>query len=166
MDFQNLASLYRTKTDYELLQLAGQLSSLTTEARAVLSTELMSRRISPEASLDAGSSTELRDIDCISRTETTQQQVHAGTFIAEVLQFYNRKRGVFIALVFPAVLLTTVAYLFRRHEVLEIERHLPRGMAGLQHRTEILEIGFLTWGVFLLSWIILCFSFGALCVAT
>jgi len=68
-------------------------------------------------------------------------------------------------LVFPAVLLSSLAYLFRRQEVLEIGRHLPRGMAILQHRMEILEIGLLTWGDVLLSWILFCFSFGAICVA-
>jgi hypothetical protein len=148
MDFQSLASLYRTKTDEELLQLAGQLSSLTAEARAVLSTELTSRRISPEAPLDTQAGTEQYDRDSVSKTETAQQQLHTGAFIAEVLQFYLRNRGLFIALVFPAVLLSTVAYLVRRHEVFEIGRHLPHGVAILEHKTEMLEIGLLSWGAF------------------
>jgi len=165
MDFQSLASLYRTETGEELLELAGQLSSLTVEARAALSTELASRRISVEASLDAEPGPEQVDKGSVSTTTTTQQPIHAGAFIAEVLQFYNRNRGLFIALVFPAILLSTVAFLGRRHEVLDIGHHLPRGAAILNHKIEMLEIGLLTWGNLLFSWIIFCISFAATCVA-
>src|SRR5262249_395670 len=86
--------------------------------------------------------------------------------IAEVLQLYARNRLRFMEFVFPAVLIATCTYLFRRHEMLEIQRHIPRGIELLQHKAETFEMGALTWGRFLFNWLCFCFLFAGICVAT
>jgi hypothetical protein len=64
---------------------------------------------------------------------------------------------------FPAVAIGTLAIILGKHEAHEIERHLPRGSALLQHPLEIAEIGVATWSGFFVSWIAFCFSYGAIC---
>jgi hypothetical protein len=82
------------------------------------------------------------------------------------LTFYGQHRSIFVRLIFPAVFLTTAAYLFRRHEVFEIQRHLLHATAILQYKMQLLEIGLVTWGSLLFSWLVFSLSFGAICVAT
>jgi hypothetical protein len=160
MDFQSLATLYRTKTADELLYLAAQRSELTSDAYAALSAELATRRIEFDANCDApaASSTD-------SRTDIPSVHVKTGEFIEEVLRFYNQNRWTFMKLVFPAIVVGTIAVIWGRHESREISQHLYREGGILRHPIGIVEIGLATWGSYLVSWIAFCFSFGAICSA-
>lgn len=164
MDLQTLAHTYREKTDEELLELAKQRLLLTSEARAALTAELASRRVVVEVETAA-----IDNVSLVSRClehGDSRRPLKTGDFIEEVLKFYAQHRWAFVKLISPAVLLTSIAYWFRQHELFELHRQLPHGIAMLQHRTELVEIGLVNWGTFLFSWSVFSLSFGAICVAT
>lgn len=160
MDFQSLATLYRTKTADELLSLPAQRGELTPEAYAALSVELATRGIQFDCDRDtpaAGSST--------PRSETPAIHVKAGEFIEKVLRFYNQNLWTFIKLMCPAVLVGTIAVILGRHESHEISHHVYLQGGISHHPIGLVEIGMATWGSYLVSWIAFCFSFGAICSA-
>jgi len=136
MDFQSLASLYRTKTDDELLNLAEQRTTLTSEAWVALSAELAIRRIDFHsiAGMDARDSPP--DTNSGSRTEKPSIRLKTGEFIEEVLRFYHQNRWTFMKLIFPAVVVGTAAVIGGRYESHEISQHLYRenGIVRLQPR--------------------------------
>jgi hypothetical protein len=164
VDFQSLANQYRTKTDDELLHLADQRSQLTPEAGAVLAAELASRRIVSHSIADTSAHGGLPDSKS-SRTETPSIHLKTGEFIEEVLRFYHRNRWAFMKLVFPAVVMGTIAVIWGRYESHEISRHLYREGGLVRPQVGIIEIGMATWGSYLVSWLAFCYSFGAICSA-
>ena len=148
MDFQSLATLYRTKTADELLHLAAQRSELTSEAYAALSAELAIRRIEFHANRDAPAAS-----SSDSHTEKPPIHLKTGKFIEEVLRFYHQNRWAFMKLVFPAVVVGTVAVIWGRHESHEISQSLYREGGIVRPQVGIIEIGMATWGSYLVSWI-------------
>jgi hypothetical protein len=164
MDFQTLAVLYTTKSDEELLELASQSDQLTLEAQSALRSEIGKRRLEfegvPARITPLPSTVSIHDT---ARPSKPPVALPVGEFVAEVFRFYRRNRWRYIALIFPAVAVGTLAIILGKHEAHEIERHLPRGSAILQHPLEIAEIGVATWSGFFVSWIAFCFSYGAIC---
>jgi len=165
MDFQSLASLYRTKTDDELLNLAEQRTTLTSEAWVALSAELAIRRIDFDsiAGMDAPDSPP--DTNSGSRTEKPSIRLKTGEFIEEVLRFYHQNRWTFMKLIFPAVVVGTAAVIGGRYESHEISQHLYRENGIVRLQVGLVEIGMATWGSYLVSWIAFCLAFGGICAA-
>jgi hypothetical protein len=158
MQIQDLAKAYQTKPDEELLQLAMNSEQLTLEAHTILRSELARRKIhvhllSPTEE-DRG----------IEQRRANRSQL-AGEFVEEVLRVYRDQFWLFIKLIAPAVVLGYVAVFIGRSEGQEIARGLPRGLAMLSHKTEILEIWFANFTAYLVSWVSFSFSFGAICSA-
>ncbi len=167
MDVVELVHLYQAKTDEEILQLAGQAEQLTTEARTVLAGEVTRRRLTSAERVTA-STIPIEFLPADRGHDTTLAPLASqptAAFIAEVLRSYHLHFWLFVRLMAPAVIVGTVAVLTGRHEVREIQRHVPRGMGLLQYRAEFFEMGLATWGGYLVSWIAFCFSFGAICCA-
>jgi hypothetical protein len=160
MDFESFATLYRTNTADELLYLAAQGDELTPEAYAALSVELASRRIEFVANGDIPAASNSN-----ARSNTPSAHIKTGEFIEKVLRFYNQNRWTFIKLMFPAVLVGTIAVIWGRNESHEISRRVYRQGGILRHPIGMVEIGLATWGSYLVSWITFCFSFGAICSA-
>lgn len=167
MSLYDLAIAYQTKTDEELLQLVGSPEQLTPEAYAALKGELAKRRIDSTAPLNAeeeNGQTKLSQLRT-SGTQPFRESQSVGEFVAEVLRFYHRHFWLFVKLIAPAVIVGYVAVVMGRNEGQEIARHLPRGFELLGHQTEILEIWFANFVGFFVSWMVFCFSFGAICSA-
>jgi hypothetical protein len=167
MQIQDLAHAYRTKTDEELVQLATDSAQLTTEAHAVLTSELTRRRIDPTAHLRRRP--EERDQGGIEQRriyETLRPDSHVvSEFVAEVLRVYHSQFWLFVKLIASAIVVGYIAVVMGRNEGREIARHLPRGLDILGHQTELIEIWFTNFAGYLVSWIVFSFSFGAICSA-
>jgi hypothetical protein len=166
MPIHDLAVAYQTKTDDELLQLAGNPEQLTPEAHAALKSELAKRRIDSAAHLNVHEEND--------RSELGQQRIggtlplrteSVGEFVSEVLRVYHGHFWLFIRLIAPAVVLGYFAVVMGRNEGGEIACRLPRGFGFAGHITEILEIWFANFIGFLVSWMAFSFSFGAICSA-
>ncbi len=167
MPIHDLAIAYQTRTDEELLQLAGVPEQLTPEAYAALEAELAKHRIDIAAHLNAveeNSRTKLSQ-PRTSRTDLLRESQSAGEFVGDVFRFYQGHFWLFVKLIAPAVIVGYVAVVMGRNEGREIARHLPRGLELLGHQTEILEIWFANFVGYLVSWMAFCFSFGAICSA-
>src|SRR5256885_1588277 len=102
MDFQSLATLYRTKTDEELLQLAAQRITLIAVAQMALSAELAIRKINLDQPVAVIPSPTLSEIPASSKVERLPAPLRTPEFIHEVLRFYHRNRRILIVLVFAA----------------------------------------------------------------
>jgi hypothetical protein len=165
MELQGLADRYRAMNDDELLQLADQRNTLTTEAWVALSAELGIRRIIFHPVAATNVYDVQADISLDSPTEKPSVDLNTGEFIAEVLRFYHLNRWTFIKLVFPAVVVGTVAVIWGRHESHQISQHLYREDGIVRPQMGIIELGIATWGSYLVSWIAFCFAFGVICAA-
>jgi hypothetical protein len=165
MHIHDVVQAYQSKTDEELLQLAGDSGQLTPEAHSALTSELAKRRINRTAVLnvqneiDSDSLRQPRTSVTLSRPDSHS----VGDFIAEVVRVYHSHFWLFVRLIAPAVVLGYIAILMSRNEVREIGRHLPRGV-GLT--IEILKMWMVTLAGYLVSWMAFSFSFGAICAAT
>lgn len=162
MSVQSFLDLYSTKNNDELLQLAEQRDQLTMDAQTALSAELTSRQID----INEDPQNESSKLPTRFPPDSAAVRLRTGDFIEELLAFYVRHRSAYMKLIFPAVFCCTAVYIFRRQEVFEIQRQLPRGVLLLQHKIQLLEIGLLTWGSLVASWLVFSLSFGAICVAT
>jgi hypothetical protein len=163
---QELARTYQTKTDEELLQLAGSPEQLTPEAHATLESESAKRRIDSRAHLNA----QVENGQQLGQKRSSETSLllgsqSVGEFVGEVLCIYHGHFWLFVKLIAPAVVVGYIAILMGRNEGREVARHLPRGLELLAHRTEILEIWFANFVGYLVSWMAFCFSFGAICSA-
>jgi hypothetical protein len=164
MQIQDLVSAYQTKTNEELLQLAAEPEQLTPEARSALTTELAKRRIDSSEHLrvqertDQGGNEPQGSRAHLSRPGA----IAVGEFIADVLRVYHGQLWLFVKLTRPAVVVGYLALMLGRNEGREIARHLPRGVAILEHRTELFEIWLANTAGYFVSWMASCYSFGAI----
>src|SRR5581483_1991596 len=167
MQIQDLANSYQTKTDEELLRLATNSEQLTLEAKSVLRSELARRRIDGTEYSEAQSEKEQLGDNAMSRGLSLSEYPRAiGEFVEDVLRVYRGQFWFFMALVAPAVVVGYIAVAMGRNEAWEIARHLPRGgQALLSHKTEFAEIWLSNSLGYLVSWMALSFSFGAICFA-
>lgn len=165
MRIPDLATLYETKTDEELLQLAADSAQLMPEAHTALASELTKRRI------DVGKHSNVRGYIVQERIEQTSSRQAlslndshgVAAFVAEVLRIYHDQFWLFVWLIGPAVVVGWIAVFAGRHEGREIASHLPRGIELFEHKTEILEISFVNLAGWFVSWIAFSLSFGAIC---
>jgi hypothetical protein len=166
MQVQDLARAYQAKTDEELLELAGDPEQLTPEAHAALKTELAKRRIERAGYSNAQQGNDKSRLSAKhQRDAASPGDVMVSDFVAEVLQVYHGNFWLFVRLIAPAVVVGYIAVVMGRNEAREIAHHLPRGLRIIEHKTEILEMGFANLGAFLVSWTAFSFSFGAICSA-
>jgi hypothetical protein len=167
MPIHDLTVAYQTKTDEELLQLAGNPEQLTPEAHAALKSELAKRRIDSAAHLNVQEENDRSVLgqQRISETLPLRESESVGEFVSEVLRVYHGHFWLFVRLIVPAVMVGYFAIVIGRNEGGEIARRLPRGFEFLGHETEILEIWFVNFVGFLVSWMAFSFSFGAICSA-
>jgi hypothetical protein len=167
MPIHDLTVAYQTKTDEELLQLAGNPEQLTPEAHAALKSELARRRIDSTAHLNVQEENDRSELgqQRISETIPLSESESVGNFVSEVLRVYHGHFWLFVRLIAPAVVVGYFAVVMGRNEGGEIARRLPRGFGFAGHRTEILEIWFANFIGFLVSWMAFSFSFGAICSA-
>lgn len=165
MHLADLVAVYRAKTDEELVQLAKERDALTEEARHALTAEMAVRRIKAEM---YDESEQCRNRQASGPLDAAQSGQHFRTscFIKEVLHLYNRSPWLFMKLVFPAVVIGTIAFIATRYEIREIERHIPHTFAFLLPPTKLFELIALTWSRNLVTWLAFCGSFAAVSVAT
>jgi hypothetical protein len=165
MHIHDLVQAYQSKTDEELLQLAGDSQQLTPEAHSALTGELAKRRIdrAPDLNVQKEIDPDSLRQPTTSGTLSRPDSHSVGDFIAEVLRVYHSHFWLFIRLIAPAVVLGYIAILMSRNEVREIGRHLPRGV-GLT--IEIVKMWIVTLAGYLVSWMAFSFSFGAICSVT
>jgi len=168
MDIHDLVQAYESKTDEELLQLAADREQLTPEAHSALTSELEKRRLD-----GAARSNHLKDVGHAltlqpqaGKTLLHRDSHSTGDFIAEVIRVYHGHFWLFAKLVFPAVVLGYIAIFMGRSEIREIGRHLPKGFEFRSYQTEVIELWLTTLTSYLVSWMVFCFSFGAICSAT
>jgi hypothetical protein len=164
MHIHDLVQAYQSKTDEELLQLARDREQLTPEAHSALTGEMAKRRIdradaNVQKEIDPGSLRQPTTSVTLSRPDSHS----VSDFIAEVLRVYHSHFWLFIRLIAPAVVLGYIAIFMSRNEVLEIGRHLRRGV-GLT--IDILEMWIVTLAGYLVSWMGFSFSFGTICSVT
>jgi hypothetical protein len=165
MDAYDIAGVYRSKTDEEILLLATNSSQLTPEAQSALVGEMTRRRLSqpvppppllkqtrkwPDSSASHGRRTDIRK---------------TAEFLQEVWRIYHEHFWLFIKLMIPAVLLSFFAVATARSAGREIAKNLPSGFTLLSHRGEILEIFLVNLAGYFTSWIAFSFSFAAICPA-
>jgi hypothetical protein len=170
MQIQDFVKAYQAKSDEELIQLAVSLEQLSAEARVALEGEMSRRAISiadnSDVSQHDGDGKNSRRTTPSDRLQTGDgHNEGVGDFVVEVLQTYHGHFWLFFKIATPAVIMTTIAIILARNEVREISRHLPRGIELLAHKTEILKIGLINYSVWILSWIVFSFVFGATCIA-
>jgi hypothetical protein len=167
MPIHDLTIAYQTKTDEELLQLAGNPEQLTPEAHAALKSELAKRRIDSAEHLNVQEENDQSELGQrrIRETIPLRESESVGNFVSEVLRVYHGHFWLFVRLIAPAVVVGYFAVVMGRNEGGEIARRLPRGFGFAGHITEILEIWFANFIGFLVSWMAFSFSFGAICSA-
>jgi hypothetical protein len=167
MDVAELAQLYRTKTDEEILRLAMQSGQLTPEACSLLAGEVTKRGLRFDEAISAvprPSEPYPEDLgrsgipSLISRQPT-------GEFIAEVLRMYRGHFWLFFKIIVPAVVIGTAAVIAGRDEGREIARQMPRGYELLPFRAVYFEILAVHASSWLISWLAFCVSYGAICSA-
>jgi hypothetical protein len=168
MDIHDLVQAYQSKTDEELLQLAANPEQLTPEAQSALTGELARRRIDdaedPKLETEAASE---RIRQTVTGGTLSRSDPHATSdFIAEVIRVYHGHLWLFVRLVAPAVVVGYIAVVIGRSEVRDIARHLPKGFEFRTYQTEVIEMWLANLTAYLVSWIVFCFSFGAICSAT
>ena len=86
-------------------------------------------------------------------------------FLREVFSIYHRHLWLFLRLIAPAVAFGYIAVILGRERAWEIERYLPHHYEFVGHEMELFQIWAANLVGFLVSWIVYCFSFGAICVA-
>jgi hypothetical protein len=164
MQTQDLARIYATKSDEELLGFAADPNQLTPEAFAVLCTELAKRRLegSQQPHLHATSDVGKPE-DRLIRATLSPGPVGGGEFVKEVLDLYHRHFWLFIKLVLPAVVIGYIAILTGNKEGLEIRAF--RGVEPSNYIVVILRVLSANLTGYLISWISFCLSFAAICSA-
>lgn len=168
MHIEDLIRGYCTKSDEELLELASESGELTSIAQTALTNELAKRRINVAEQLKA-----LGDEEVLAKPEELgilanqlrRDSYQVSRFVAEVLTVYHSHFSLFVRLVAPAVIIGYIAVLTGRNEGREIARHIPRGLEGLEHKTEMLESLLANQFGFFVSWVAFSVSFGAICSA-
>lgn len=165
MQIEDFVKAYQAKGDEELIQLAAAPEDLTSEARVALQGELSRRRIS--VAEDSGES-QSNGVEQVSGKAATGGLREAewqgvGDFVTEVLRTYHSHFRLYFQITAPAVIISTIAIITARKEVREILRPLARGAHPLAH--QILEIGFINYSAWFVSWIAFSFVFGAICIA-
>jgi hypothetical protein len=166
MDFQSLATLYRTKTDEELLQLAAQRITLIAVAQMALSAELAIRKINLDQPVAVIPSPTLSEIPASSKVERLPALLRTPEFIHEVLRFYHRNRRIFIVLVFPAVLIGYGSVFLAHNEARAVLRDVNMAIGGHQLYIAALKIQAISLTGYCASWMAFSVSFAAICVAT
>jgi len=167
MDIQDLAVLYRAKTDEELVRLADQTSQLTLEAQNILSIELATRRLSPAVQSNILS---VKPVNAASAGHADRNffgrgvSLPTGDFVQEVLRVYHNHFRLFVKLVFPAVAIGTLAIIATRHEAREIFRTVP-GSTFRQYGAGFWAVVFVNSSGWIASWIAFSLSFAAICSA-
>lgn len=164
----DLSQTYRAKTDEELLRLAMHPEQLTAHAQSALAGELTSRRITNSEHAEIRRE---QDQEKIGQPRTPGVQFLAAKyrvddFIFDVLTIYRKHFWLFVKLTGPAVVLGYIAIMTGRGEGREIARYFGRGVGTLSYKTAIIEIWFVHFAAYLVSWTAFCFSFGAICSAT
>jgi hypothetical protein len=165
MYIQDLAKAYEVKTDEELQQLAEHAEQLTPEAHAALRGELAKRRIDSVEHLNAlEESNQSRIEPPTNREMLLPHDSHAvGEFVSDVLGVYHHQFWFFIKLTAPAVAIGYFAIIMGRDEGREIARNLPRGTEILGNTTGMLQILFVTFSGYVVSWMAFSISFAAIC---
>jgi hypothetical protein len=167
MHVHDLVKAYQTKTDEELLQLVENPEQLTPDAHAALKSELSKRRIDSAAHLNVQEENDQSKLgqQRISGTPLLRESESVGEFVWEVFRVYHGHFWLFVSLIAPVVAVGYFAVVMGRNEGGEIARRIPRGFEFLGHETEILEIWFVNFVGFFVSWMAFSFSFGAICSA-
>jgi hypothetical protein len=165
MQLGEIANFYRTKSDDELVQLASRPEQLTVEALAALKGELTTRRIEIPSIVNLREG-ESQNEHADSRTTSISPSLGAGALVADVVRLYRSQFSLFISLTAPAVLVSGAALLLVRWENEEIVRNAVNRSGHLPRSLEFVEMQVLVTGRYLLSWLALCYSFGAVSTAT
>ena len=140
---------------------------LTPEGHAALKVELAKRRIDNTKPLTLAEEAQQGKIvrPGIGRTLVFTDLHSVGGFLAEVYRVYHDHFWLYVKLTVPSVIVGWIAVYAGGYAVREILRGLPRGLEMLGHQTEVFEIGLINLARFLVSWLAVAFSFGAICIA-
>jgi hypothetical protein len=169
MQIQDLLKVYQAKSDEELLQLAATPAQLTSQAQLALQGELSRRKIS--IPVDSGMVTrdgDRHDARQVTSSETSQagERLHLTDFLAEVLRTYHRHFWLYFKITVPTVIVATIALFIARNEGREIARHLPPGFDFSTSWADIIEIWFVNFAAYLVTWIASSVCFAGICIAT
>jgi hypothetical protein len=157
MRTDELARLYASKTDEELLRLASQRDELTAEASTVLNSELSHRRIArPEIQDDD------RQDQGRSGAYPDCKDLETGPFIGEVIRLYHQYLWYFFALLFPAALVGYIAVFSSRQEARELARHAFLKPETVTEAT-VLQVSLINLAGVFVSWMAFAFCFAAIC---
>lgn len=165
MRLHDLSRAYQSKTDEELIHLGTEADQLTPEALSALKGELANRRLDIAARVDVQSECAPVGIQQAGISVTLPESRGVAEFVTDVLGIYHSHFWSFIWLTLPAVVVGFIAVYLGRHQALEIQRRLPRGIALRGHEAEILQLGLANYAGYLVSWFAFSFSFGAICSA-
>jgi len=163
MNVDHLSDLYRTKTDEELLQLAGDLGQLTAEAQLVLKGELSKRQIEiPCSSFPEEQNTGPKPV---IPTPEAAIALAIREFMQAVLRLYRNHMWLFVKVMAPPVVFTTATLLLGRYEIHQMAREVLRGSDLLvRYPRLLLEATVLGLIRGLVSWYAFCFCFGMITV--
>jgi len=164
MQIQELARHYETKTDEQLLDLAADLTQLTSEAQIALAGELAKRRITAASYpivQDETHQPRLRQPEATRGIDSELQGVRE--LVAQVLQVYRCRFWLFIRLVAPAMFVGYLAIRMGREGGRETLRLLTEG--SVKYRVALAEIWLANLIGYFVSWMASLFSFGATCFA-
>jgi hypothetical protein len=162
----DLLRIYKEKSDEELIELGAAQEQLTSEARLALQSELSRRRISVAEDSGESQNNRRKQVSGKSATGGLRQAEwkRVGNFVTEVLRTYHSHFWLYFQITAPAVIISTIAIITARHEVRKILWPLlARGAHSLS--PQILEIGFINYSAWFVSWIAFSFVFGAICIA-
>lgn len=163
---QDIVRVYQAKTDEELLHLATTPEHLTPEARLALESELSRRRVNvAEFSKALQPERGITEQTGITENALERASQGVGEFVSEILRSYHNHFWLFLQIIFPAVVMGTIAVIVSRNESREIARHLPRGYGFVGHQSEILQIWLSNLTGYFASWMAFALAFGAICVA-
>ena len=86
-------------------------------------------------------------------------------FVREVASLYHRNAWLFLKMLLPAAIFGCCALILCTNRADEISRQLPRGLAILDHKTDVMEAAAFRYGGFLADWVFYSFALAAMTVA-
>jgi hypothetical protein len=87
------------------------------------------------------------------------------SFIRDVASLYHRNTWLFLKMLLPAAIFGYLTLYLCTTRANEIGLALPRGLAILDHKTELFEMTAYRWAGFVADWMFYSFAFGAMTVA-
>lgn len=166
MEINDLAASFRVKTDDELLRLATELDHLTPEGEAALHGELSRRRLEVPSRQESTNEHPESVEPASARERTVARALGVSEFITGVVSTYQKQSWFFIRLITPAVVITYVITKFVNNVIRQLSPHTYwRDLPQARLIEVTLTSCFIRLGQYVVSWLMFCFAFAAICSA-